>query len=536
MACTTAAADRRPALRPARGSGSLSVPPGSRPALGQPPVLEMRDITKAFGSIRVLDRISLDCRAGEVHALCGENGAGKSTLMKILSGAYRPDGGSILIEGRPVSFSHPAEARAAGVGIIHQELSLLPHRTVAENIVLGREPHRSGLLDRARMRDEARRLLGRLGSSIEPDRMAGRLAIAEQQIVEIAKALATEARILVFDEPTAPLDAEESRKLFGVIADLKRSGVALIYISHRMKEVFGLADRITVIKDGQRTASAAAGDLSPDAVIRAMVGRSLEEFFPPLASSRPADVLLRIEGGGNPALSGIDLTLRAGEIVGVAGLDGSGKGDLARAIFGAAPFTAGRIVLPDGGGAPASPREGARRGIAYLSDDRKAEGLGLRQGLRDNAALVLRALGAALAAPWSGGCAKARIDATFRTVEMRAAAFDLPVGSLSGGNQQKVVIARWLATSARLWVVAEPTRGIDVGAKATIYRILRDFAERGGAVLMVSSDLAEIIGLSDRILVMAGGTVTGELPPRSGEEQILARALQHEAAPSGTGR
>ncbi len=502
-----------------------------RPAPGESaPLLEMRDISKVFGPVKVLDAITLSCWAGEVHALCGENGAGKSTLMKVLSGAYQPDGGSILIGGRAMRFGHPVEARRAGVGIIHQELSLLPHRTVAENIFLGQEQSRNGLVDCRRMQAEAARLLGRLGSVIPPDRMAGQLSIAEQQVVEIAKALAVDARILVFDEPTAPLDAAESERLFAVIADLRRAGVAVIYISHRMKEVFALADRITVIKDGQRTITAPAGALSPDEVIRAMVGRPLEEFFPPLGSGPKDKILLRVEGGANEKLSSIDLTLRAGEIVGVAGLEDSGKGALAKAVFGAAPFSDGRIVLPDGKGAASTPREGARRGIAYLSDDRKSEGLGLRQSLRDNAALVLRGLGTALAPPWAGDRAKSRIDALFRAVEMRAASYGVPVSALSGGNQQKVVIARWLAVRARLWVVVEPTRGIDVGAKATIYRILREFAEKGGAVLMVSSDLAEIIGLSDRILVMAGGTIAGELPPHPTEEQILARALLHHPA------
>ncbi len=513
---------------PVRGCDPLSVvtPLPLGPDIGVP-VLEMRDISKTFGPVRVLDRITFAAHAGEVHALCGENGAGKSTLMKILSGAYQPDDGSILIEGRPVRFNHPIEARGAGVGIIHQELSLLPHRSVAQNIALGREPSRLGFVDLGGMRREAERLLARLGSAIAPDRLAGTLSIAEQQIVEIAKALATEARILVFDEPTAPLDASESEQLFAVIADLRRNGVAVIYISHRMKEIFALADRVTVIKDGQRTASAPARTMQPGDVIRAMVGRPLEEFFPPRGTCAPGDVLLRIEAGANAALSGIDLALRAGEIVGVAGLEDSGKGALAKAIFGAAPFTTGRIMLPDGRGQPATPREGARRGVAFLSDDRKSEGLGLRQSLRDNAALALRGLGVSLARPWGADRAKSRIDALFRAVEVRAANFDLPVSSLSGGNQQKVVIARWLATRAKLWIVAEPTRGIDVGAKATIYRILRDFADKGGAVLMVSSDLVEIIGLSDRVLVMAAGTVAGELPAGSTEEQILSLALLH---------
>jgi ribose transport system ATP-binding protein len=354
----------------------MPVPIDEQPFDGRAPLLEMKQISKAFGAVRVLNDISLSCWAGEVHALCGENGAGKSTLMKILSGAFQPNGGSILLDGRPVSFNHPLEARRAGIGVIHQELSLLPHRTVAENIFLGQEPNRGGLIDRRRMEREASKLLGRLDSSISPSQMTGQLSIAEQQLVEIAKALVADARILVFDEPTAPLDATESEKLFAIVADLRRQGLAVIYISHRMKEVFALADRITVIKDGYRTASAPAGELSPDDVIRAMVGRPLSEFFPPFGSGAKSDVLLRIEGGANEALSGIDLEVRAGEIVGVAGLEGSGKGALAKTIYGAMPFAEGRIALPDGKGAALSPRDGARRGIAYLSDDRKTEDLG----------------------------------------------------------------------------------------------------------------------------------------------------------------
>ena len=488
-------------------------------------LLTMRDISKSFLGVRVLSHIGFDCRAGEVHALCGENGAGKSTLMKVLSGAFPADEGTIVLDGTVRRFTHPSQARAAGIGIIHQELSLLPHRSVAENIYLGREPSRGGVVDRARMGRDARRVLSRLGSTIEPQAQTGDLTIAEQQVVEIAKALAVDARVLVFDEPTAPLDVVESGKLFRVIAELRATGVAIIYISHRMREVFEIADRVTVLKDGRGMATLTAAQATPDAVIRLMVGRPISDLFPPRATRPPGAVVLQIQDGANGHLAGINLTLRAGEIMGVAGLEGSGKMELARAIFGDEPFTSGEITLLSGAAAAWSPREAVRRGVAFLPDDRKSEGLGLRQSLRDNALVVRRSLSRALALPSRGNRAPAIFDALFRKVEMRAADVDAPVGRLSGGNQQKVIVARWLAAEPRLWIVAEPTRGIDVGAKAAIYGLLRDYAESGGAVLMISSDLTEIIGESDRIAVMAGGRIVVELPPGASEEAIMAHAV-----------
>jgi len=488
-------------------------------------LLVMREISKSFAGIQVLDRVSLDVRAGEVHALCGENGAGKSTLMKILSGAFPASGGHILLDGREMRFAHPMEARAAGIGIIHQELSLLPHRSVAENILLGREASRGGMVDRRGMATQARAALDRLGAAIPTDAPVASLSIAEQQVVEIAKAIATDARLLVFDEPTAPLDTKESAALFRVIAELRGAGVGIVYISHRMREVFDIADRITVLKDGRGMGTLDARIAAPDAVIRLMVGRPVSALFPPRAAMRSGAAVMSIAGGGNAALHDIDLTLHAGEIVGVAGLEGSGKTALARALFGDMPFTTGEIRFRDGRSAPKTPRAATRRGIAYLSEDRKAEGLGLRQSLRDNAVLALRAMAAALTPPSIGNRSAAQIDGLLRDVEMRAADFGAAVGRLSGGNQQKVVFARWLATAPHLWLVAEPTRGIDVGAKATLYAILRRYAEAGGAVLMVSSDLTEIIGLSDRILVMAGGRIMAELPAGASENDIVAHAV-----------
>ncbi|MDE1994106.1 MAG: sugar ABC transporter ATP-binding protein [Rhizobiaceae bacterium] len=500
------------------------------------PLLDMRDIAKRFGTVTVLDGISMTCQAGHVLAICGENGAGKSTLMKVLAGFYRPDGGEIYIDGRRVQFRHPLDSQRAGVAIIHQELSLLPHRTVAQNMYLGREPTRLGIIDHRKMRADALRVLARLQSKIDPDARTGTLSIADQQVVEIAKALAVDARILVFDEPTAALDHAETAKLFRLIEELRQSGAAIVYISHRMGEVFALADRINVMKDGRLVAALSKAETDSDTVVRLMVGREIGALFPARSGSSDGEEIVSVAGGANSHLSDIDLSLKAGEIVGVAGLEGSGKGALARALTGDAPFDSGTIRLWDGKGTVLSPRNSVRRKIAYVPDDRKAEGLGLRQSLRENAALARRSLSPALALSANGGCSAPALDVLLRQLDVRAANHAMPVGALSGGNQQKVVVARWLAVHPRLWVLCEPTRGVDVGAKSTIYAILRGFADAGGSVLVVSSDLPEIIGLSDRILVMSEGRIAAECPAGASEEDIMKHAvLSHRASDTSKG-
>jgi ribose transport system ATP-binding protein len=488
--------------------------------------LEMRNISKRFGAVTVLNDISLSCEAGEVHAICGENGAGKSTLMKILAGLYRPEAGEIFIDGNKLEFRHPLESQRSGVAIIHQELSLLPHRSVAENMFLGREPVRYGLVQRKQMRADAARMLERLQSTIDPDAKAGALTIADQQMVEIAKALTLNARILVFDEPTAALDSAESAKLFAFIGELKNDGVAIVYISHRMAEVFALADRLTVIKDGRKIATALRAETSSDTVVRQMVGRDLGTLYPArIAAPRANETILEVEAAGNDSLAGISLKIKAGEIVGVAGLDGSGKSALARALTGDAPFETGVVKMWDDGARVTSPRQSAQRGIAYIPEDRKSEGLGLRQSLRENTAAARRALSGQLATASSNGCSNQIIDELLRRLDVRAASFGAMVGSLSGGNQQKVVIARWLAVSPRLWVLCEPTRGVDVGAKLAIYTILRGLADAGAGVLVVSSDLTEIIGISDRILVMSEGRIAAECEAGATEEELMKHAV-----------
>ncbi len=491
--------------------------------------LEMIEISKSFPGVRALDGVSFDCARGEVHALCGENGAGKSTLIKILGGVYRPDAGRMRLDGREVAFSHPVAARRAGVSIIHQELSLLPERSVAENIYLGVEPTRFGALDRAKMRNGAAGLLRRLGSTIAPDIRAGDLSIAQQQIVEIAKALAVEARILVMDEPTAALDDVDASRLLELVRRLSGEGVSIIYVSHRMPEIQAVSHRVTVLKDGRSALTAAIGDAPVGRLVRAMVGRDLADFYPARAAAPAGPAVLNIRDASNSRLRGVNLALCAGEILGVAGLEGSGKRSLAQAIFGDEPFESGAIEILGERRAPPSPRAAIELGIGCLSDDRKREGLLLQQSVRDNAMLTQRAFANPLRPPNASPMSLDETDALLRKLDVRAASFDQEIRLLSGGNQQKAIIARWLARAPEILIFCEPTRGVDVATKAAIYKIMRDLAASGRAILMISSDLPEVIGVSDRILVMREGAIAGELPGGASEEDVMAIAVGHAA-------
>ncbi len=496
-----------------------------------PPICELVDIRKDFVGVVALDGVSLACAAGEVHAVCGENGAGKSTLMKILGGVYRPDAGEIRLDGQPVRFAHPAEARARGISVIHQEFSLLPDRTVAQNLFLGLEPTRFGLIDRRRMQADSEALLRRLGvaGAIRPDQPVSGLSVARRQMVEIAKALALDARILVMDEPTASLDERDAQSLFAIIRALRDQGVAILYISHRMPEIFALADRITVLKDGRHVATAAREALTPDAVVRLMVGRAIQDYYPPRPDQARGLPVLTLRNAGNDQLGDISLAVHEGEIVGVAGLEGSGKGALARAIFGATPFSRGAMAVAGHDVRPRSPRAAIRLGIGFLSEDRKDEGIVALQSVKDNCLLATRALAPALAAPDGRASKASELGDLIRRVDVRAAGPDQPIRLLSGGNQQKAIVARWLARDPRLFLFCEPTRGIDVNAKASLYRLMRDLAGRGAGILAVSSDLPELIGISDRILVMRAGRIVGERPGGTAEAELMALATGHAA-------
>ncbi|MEV4082162.1 sugar ABC transporter ATP-binding protein, partial [Nonomuraea fuscirosea] len=458
----------------------------------------MRGIGKGFLGVRVLSGVDLEVTAGEVHAVVGENGAGKSTLMKIMGGVHAPDEGTIEIDGRPVSFGHPIEAQRSGIAIIHQEFNLLPERTVAENVFLGREPVRRGLVDRAAMEEATAGLLDELGEgTFGPRDTVKRLPVAQRQIVEIVKALSVNARLLVMDEPSAALAEHEVELLYRLIGRLRDRGVAVVYISHRLREVFDLADRVTVLKDGARVTTLPIGEVTSDELIRLMVGRDLGTYYPPRSAGAGA-VRHSLRAAGNHRLRDIDLELRAGEIAGIAGLQGSGRSELAKAIFGAEPFTTGEMTPSR----PRSVRESVALGIGLVTEDRKAEGLALRQSVRDNVLLVARAVGAGNRGGVRDLLERVRLSPARREQEVRY---------LSGGNQQKVVLVKWMTMAPRVLLFDEPTRGVDVGAKAAIHDLMRELANDGMAIMMISSELPELIGMSDRIVVLRDGRVAGSV-------------------------
>jgi ribose transport system ATP-binding protein len=497
----------------------------------EPATIEMDGISKAFFGVPALEDVSFACAAGEVHALVGENGAGKSTLIKILSGAYRPDAGRVRLNGEVVAFAHPVDALRAGISVIYQEFSLLPARTVAQNIFLGREPTRHGVIDGAAMRRETRAVLDLFGAdvAVDPETLVADLSVAQQQMVEIAKAISLDAKVLVMDEPTAALNEHECAILFRTVEALRARGTAIIYITHRMREVSRLADRVTVLKDG-RVAARFDTPPAPDVVVRAMVGRDIADFYaPPAAPGEVGDVLLSVRGLATETLKDVSFDLRGGEIVGFAGLQGAGRTELAMALYGQVPITGGSVSLAGRPAVCRSPRDAIRGGLGLLPGDRKAEGLVLMQSVRDNGLIGARAF-AGLAAR-TAGASTGEMDALLDRMDVRATSYDQEIGLLSGGNQQKAILARWLLLKPRVLIFIEPTRGIDVNAKAGIYHLMRDLARAGTAIMMISSDLPEVIGAADRILVMRAGTITGEFARGAGEAEIMLAATgESEAA------
>jgi ribose transport system ATP-binding protein len=489
-------------------------------------LLSVRGVRKAFAGTTVLDDVSLSVRAGEVHAVVGENGAGKSTLMKVLAGLHQPDAGELELDGRAVRFQHPRQAMAAGIGLVHQEFSLLPDRTVAENVFLGREPTKRLGVDRRAMIDRTAELLAESGvDNVSPNALVRRLSVAQQQNVEIAKALMHRPRILVLDEPTAALAPHEVDALFVRLRAMVHRGLAIVYISHRLSEVFQLADRVTVLKDGRLVDTVDVKAITPADLVRMMVGRELSSHYFPDRTTNPGQgpILLQVRGGGNDVVRDVDLVLRGGEIVGLAGLDGSGRSELARALFGVRPFNRGTVEVDGRPRGLTSPRAAIRAGIALLTADRKAEGLALPLPARDNGLLAARALG--------GRVATAAVTALAELagkVGLKPDALTRESRLLSGGNQQKVVLIKWLATNARVYLFDEPTRGVDIGAKAGIHDLMRQLAADGAAILMISSELPEVIGMSDRILVMRDGRIAGALPAGASESDIMALASGQE--------
>jgi rhamnose transport system ATP-binding protein len=490
------------------------------------PLLALSQLTKSFGGARALRGVDFDLQAGEVHALLGENGAGKSTLIKIVTGAHQPDGGTITVAGQIVAGLTPAAAHALGIACIYQQPALFPDLTVAENIALRLEAG-SALrrVDWPARRTRAHDLLARIGASISPTAEVRTLSMPEQQLVEIACALGAGARIVIMDEPTASLTHKEQHLLYAVVRDLRAHGVGVIYISHRLEEIFMLADRVTVLRDGQSVGTNPVDRLTEAALIRLMVGREMTQIYPP-AESVPGDTLLTVRDVGCAAsgVKHVSFDVRAGEIFGLGGLVGAGRTELARVLFGLTPADSGEITLAGRRVTLGSPQEAIAHGIAYVPEDRRRHGVVLDLPIAHNVTMAIhRHL---FPTSWLRFAAERSLALEFiRDLAVKCAGPAAPVGSLSGGNQQKVSLARWLATKPRLLILDEPTQGVDVGAKGEIHRIIRRLAKDGLAVILISSDLPEVLGMSDRIGVMAGGTLTAILPGHSDAPTVMAAAL-----------
>jgi ribose transport system ATP-binding protein len=491
------------------------------------PLFELKGIAKEFPGVKALDDVSFEIRAGDVHALVGENGAGKSTLMKVLCGAYRPDAGSFFHHGREVEIASPADARRFGIAVIFQDFSLVPYLDIAQNIFLGREfrGRLPGTIDRRRIHVEARRVLDMIGFDVDPRLPVHRLGVAQQQMVEIAKALSQDAQILVMDEPTAALSDRETERLFALIGNLKRQGVAIVFISHRLAEVFALADRISVLRDGRKIASLDPAETDPDALVKLMVGRAIDRTYARRFAT-PGEVVLEVKGlAADNGIADINLTVRAGEIVGLSGLVGSGRSEVARAIFGADRVTAGEIRL-FGRPIAAVPEVAVGRGMGMIPENRKTQGLALARSVGDN--LVLAGLQKMFPSGlFSPGRA---LNAARRMIEKLHIATPTPrrsVAVLSGGNQQKVVVGKWLNAEARFFIIDEPTRGIDVGAKAEIFGLLDRLVQDGAAILMISSEQAEIVHVCDRAYVMRDRRIAGELARNELSEANIVRLGVH---------
>ncbi len=490
------------------------------------PLLEVRNITKRFPGVVALNDVSVKFLPGEVHAVVGENGAGKSTLMKIMAGAYKSDEGDIILQGKKVVFAHPVEAQKMGVSIMYQEFNLLPERTVAQNIFLGREPSKFGVININQMNSNAEAVLKEMGvdTLIDPTALVSSLSVAEQQLVEIAKAISFESKVLIMDEPTAALTSVEVQMLDELISRLKATGISVIFISHRLGEVFSLADKITVLKDGLLVDTVHKKSVIASDIVHMMVGRELDHYFPPLGAPEDfGETVLKVKDASNDFLKDISFELRKGEVLGVAGLQGSGRTEVAQAIFGVVPFKTGTVELRGRATRIKAPSQAIKQKIGFVTEDRKTEGVFPKQPIRDNMLITVRSLQAILGRITNNGTPKSRnlVPTLGKQVDVRVDTYDKELQFLSGGNQQKVVLAKWLASNADIFIFDEPTRGIDVEAKASIHDMIRDLTKRGIAVLMISSELPEIIGMSDRILVMWDGNIAGVLPANSSEAEIM---------------
>ena len=489
-----------------------------------PAALELRDVAKSFGPVRALRTGCLRVEAGSIHALVGENGAGKSTLVKIVAGLYRRDAGDYLLSGEQVDFRNTADAKQAGVAVIYQEPTLFPDLSVTENIFMGRQPtNRWGKIDRAAMRTEVVELFARLGVPIEPDRPTEGLSIADQQLIEIAKALSLDAKVLIMDEPTAALSGNEVERLMSVARTLRDQGCAVVFISHRFDEVFALCDTITVMRDGAYISTDPISAVTEDEIVQRLVGREVSDLYPKLEAT-VGKPLLEVKGLTRTGLfQDISLTVREGEIVGLAGLVGAGRSEVAQAIFGVDPYESGEVTLEGRPVPPGDPRRAIEMGLAFVPEDRRQHGLVLEAPISRNITL-----------PTSGRLARTGLISTgienrsaadwAARLEVKAATLDTLAGTLSGGNQQKVVLAKWLSTRPKVLIIDEPTRGIDVGTKSEVHRLLSTLAQEGLGILMISSELPEVLGMADRVIVLSEGHQTAELSRAEATPEAVMRA------------
>jgi rhamnose transport system ATP-binding protein len=508
----------------------------SSPAAGatDAPLLALEHAAKSFGSVRALEDGSIELRAGEAHGLVGENGAGKSTLVKLLAGVYRPDAGRLLLDGRELRLGGPAEARAAGIAVIYQEPTLFPDLSVAENIFMGRQPLAAGRrIDGRELRRRVEALMGRLGVPLDPSRPARGLRLADQQIVEIAKALSFEARVIVMDEPTAALSGAEVERLFAVARALRAHGAAVLFVSHRLDEVLDLCQRVTVMRDGRQVFSGPLDGLTRDDLVRRMVGRELGAMFPKQGAARGEVALSVRRLTREGVFSDVSFEVRHGEIVGLAGLVGAGRSEVARAVFGIDRRDAGEVVVEGRRLPAASPTAAMAAGLGYVPEDRREQGLVMDLSIARNASLA--SLGRLRRGVLIRAADERRLAADWALrLRLKYARLSDPVAALSGGNQQKVVLAKWLARRPTVLIVDEPTRGIDVATKAEVHRLLSDLASDGVAVLMISSELPEILGMADRVLVMHEGRLTADLPREEATEERIMFAATSDA-PTGAG-
>lgn len=492
-------------------------------------LLEMKNISKTFPGVRALDNVTLKVRGGTVHALMGENGAGKSTLMKCLFGIYSKDSGKILLEGEEVEFKNSKDALAHGVAMVHQELNQALKRSVADNIWLGRYPTRGPFVAQKKMVSETEEIFEKLGIKINPNRIMSTMPVAQRQMVEIAKAVSYNARVIVFDEPTSSLNDKEAEQLFGIIESLKKKGTAIIYISHKMEEILRLSDEVTVMRDGRHIATEDAKNLTMEKIIKLMVGREIKNRFPE-KKNVPGKLLFRAEDLGSlySNLKGVSFELRENEIVGVAGLDGSGRTELLENIFGLSERSTGRLYLEGNEIRNKNPRDAIRNGFAFVTEERRASGIFGILNIREN--MTVSSLKKYRVGKLWLDMRKMRRETgeLVASLRVKTPGQETKIRSLSGGNQQKVIFGRWLLTDPRILLLDEPTRGIDVGAKYEIYSVIGDLAKSGRAVIMVSSEMPELLGVCDRILVMSGGRLAGEVDAKTTtQEEIMTLATKY---------